>query len=142
MLELIDYIRLYSVRGACQCGKCADAPPNPKQHQPTDHTADLCFFKVSAIPGIDAERLRELVNANKEGHNGITLDFFDGEEHSYIEIGGWIGDQGLALTLMGLGAVCGLWKLLTPRTMMGNLIPDDLIMKMAGAGYVTVKARK
>ena len=43
---------------------------------------------------------------------------------------------------MGLGAVCGLWKLLTPRTMMGNLIPDDLIMKMAGAGYVTVKARK
>lgn len=27
----------------------------------------------------------------------------DGKEHSYIELGGWIGDQGLALRMMALG---------------------------------------
>lgn len=50
------------------------------------------------------------------------------------------GDQSLALRLMGLGALLGLWKLLTPRTMLGADIPDALAQQMAGMGLLTVQA--
>ena len=36
---------------------------------------------------------------------------------SYIELGAWIGDQGLALALMGLGSALGIWGIITPQTL-------------------------
>ena len=102
MTNLRDYVIKYANRGACKCGRCADAPPNPEEHQPKGHTADMVFFEVSANPGADAETLKQLVSENKEGSFG-DVDVLDGNEHSYLELGGWIGDQGLALMLMGLG---------------------------------------
>lgn len=129
----------YAERGACRCGKCADAPPNPDQQQPKGHTADMMFFEVSAKNGADPEKLRELVKGNHGGVFG-SVDMFDGQEHSYLEVGGWIGDQGLALMLMGLGTVLGLWKLLTPKTLLGNTLPKELQMQMAGQGYVSIQA--
>jgi hypothetical protein len=109
MQELIEYVMKYAERGACQCGRCIDAPPNPELHQPTGHTADVGFFKVKAREGADAEELTRLIKANKRGEFG-DADPFDGLPHSFIELGGWIGDQGLAMMLMGLGAVLGLWR--------------------------------
>lgn len=140
MNPLIDYITRHTVRGACTCGRCADAVANPGQHQPAGHTADLIFFKVSAKDNPDTEKLRELIKAQKGEFNDCNL--FDGRDHSYIEIGGWIGDQGLALMLMGLGSVLGLWKLLTPRTVLGAACTDELAQSMAGAGYVTIQVEK
>ena len=67
-----------------------------------------------------------------------SVDVFDGQEHGYMELGGWIGDQGLAMMLMGLGAVLGLWRLTTPK-MLG--LPNDLVMLMAGAGMITIQSR-
>lgn len=137
-MKLHEYILANCERGACQCGKCADAPEHPEQHQPTGHTADLVFFNVRAKDGASAETLRALVKEHRGDF--CDCDLFDGNEHSYLEVGGWIGDQGVALMLMGLGSLLGLWKLLTPRTVLGASIPDDLAKQMAGAGYVSVQA--
>lgn len=140
MKALRDYVMMYAERGACKCGRCCDAPPNPEQHQPTGHTADVIFFEVSARPGADAETLRALLRENFRGEYG-DVNVFDGSDHSYMELGGWIGDQGLALMLMGLGAVLGVWKLLTPKTLLGNSAPKDIVQGLAGQGFVLVRAQ-
>lgn len=137
-MTLHEYVVDNCNRGACTCGKCFDAPANPAEHQPIGHTADLIFFKVSAKEGANAETLRKLVQEHKGEFCDCNL--FDGAEHSYMEIGGWIGDQGMALMLMGLGSLLGLWKLLTPRSMLGNSIPEEFVQRTAGQGFVIIKA--
>lgn len=137
MTPLHAFILKHTQRGACACGRCADAVQDPKAHQPNGHTADMIFFKVAAKDNPDAAELKTLVAAH-EGEYG-PVDLFDGKDHSYLEVGGFVGDQGLALQLMGLGTVLGLWRLLTPRTVF-HIEDDKLAMQMAGAGYVSVQA--
>jgi len=134
MPSLAEYVQKVAERGSCECGQCIDAPPDPKQ--PAGHTADVHFFKVRANEDADAETLRSLVTNHIGEFNRV--DLFDGTEHGYMELGGWIGDQGLALTLMGLGKVLGLWDLMTPRSM--GITDEGLAASMAGGGMVTVKA--
>lgn len=136
MKTLIAYVTSHAVRGSCQCGKCIDQPGMP--YQPDGHTADMVFFKV-ANHGGSADELRTLVSEAKKGFYG-DVDLFDGLEHNYLELGGWIGDQGYALMLMGLGNVLGLWHLLTPVNMLG--LDGEQAMKMAGMGMVAVIDRK
>jgi hypothetical protein len=114
MTKLTDFILRHTKRGECQCGK---------------HTADLVFFKVAMINNPDAQTLVSL----------IPTELLDGKEHSYIEIGGILGDQGIALQLMGLGTLLGIWELVTPRKLGFS---EDIVMKLAGIGYVTVKTFK
>ncbi|WP_395000829.1 hypothetical protein [Acinetobacter sp.] len=140
MRKLIDYVVDHTIRGECTCGRCADAASNLETKQPTGHTADLYFFKVAKKKGPDgdepdAEKLRVLIKENKHGSYG-DVDPFDGGEHNYIELGGWIGDQGLAMLLMGLGALLGLWQVMQPNLMPG--IPDELKKQMAGAGMISI----
>lgn len=135
-MTLADYVMRYSERGACQCGRCADAPPNPADHQPIGHTADVMFFKVRAAEGACTESMRALVECEAPA-------CLDGREHGYIEIGALVGDQGLALQLMGLGALLGLWELMTPRSMLGRLgIDEASMMRMAGQGMVTIRRHR
>lgn len=135
MMSIVEFVKQHAVRGECQCGRCLDSKGDS---QPKGHVADLVFFKVAAQNEPDVEKLKQLV-ANKAGEF-CEVDLLDGKEHGYMEIGGWIGDQGLALTLMGLGSILGLWTLLTPKTVFGNLIDDDMQMQMAGSGMVSIKA--
>ncbi len=137
MEKLLEFIKQHSIRGECTCGKCIDGGTK----QPEGHTADLIFFKVAAVNEPNAEELKRLIQSNKEG-DFENVDLFDGKEHGYIELGAWIGDQGMALVLMGLGNLLGLWNLLTPRTILGNSVPDDMINKMAGQGYLTIQAKE
>ena len=102
------------------------------------YPADVVFFQVNAGPEADANVLRELVREHKG--EWADVDLFDGEEHSYIELGCWIGDQSAALTLMGLGALLGLWKLLTPRTVLGTGLSDDVVWQLATLGYVMIQS--
>jgi hypothetical protein len=132
--ELAEYVRSHAVRGTCNCGKCADHPG--VDSQPEGHTADLVFFQVANDGGI-ADDLKSLVLAAQEGEF-CNVDVFDGQEHGYMELGGWIGDQGLAMMLMGLGAVLGLWTLLTPK-MLG--LPQDMALQMAGMGMLSIQSR-
>ena len=133
MNDLHQFIANHVERGTCRCGKCSDHPG--EDQQPNGHTVDMVFFEVCAKDKPDADKLRELIAESRQGDH-CELDPWDGKEHSYLEVGAWIGDQGLALMLMGLGSILGLWKLMTPRMLPG--LPDELVMQMAGAGMVTI----
>jgi hypothetical protein len=137
--NLIEYIRDYAERGPCTCGRCIDAVANPESKQPDGaHTVDVVFFKISARPGADATELRNAIAAHR-GEYG-ECNPLDGKEHGFLELGGYVGDQGLALMLMGLGAALGLWKLITPYTVLGKGVPPDLAKTMAGSGLITIQA--
>lgn len=111
----------------------------------TDRAVDVHFFKVTPVisqqTATNVGRLKDLIQRNRRGEF-CEVDLFDGREHSYIELGAWIGDQGLAMKLMGLGASLGFWKLLTPRGVFGGLITDAQAEQMAGQGLISIKAKK
>ena len=134
MKELVDYVKKHAVRGTCKCGDCIDHPG--VDAQPSGHTADVFFFEVAATEGASAEELAALIERNKNGE-WADIDLLNGSEHSYIHIGGWIGDQGLALMLMGLGSVLGLWRLMTPKMLPG--LPEPLMQQMADQGMVSIQ---
>ena len=102
--------------------------------------ADVIFFGVRKGPEASADGLK----AAMAKHRGefCEMDPLDGKEHSYLELGGWVGDQGAALTLIGLGAALGLWKLLTPKTMLGALATPEMVQQMAGMGMVSMQAER
>ena len=130
--KLREYVQANAVRGACCCGRCIDALAQPEDHQPVDeHTVDLTFFKVAAAENANAETFRELVAK-------AFPSYFDGAEHNYISVGGDVGDQGLALMLIGLGHVLGIWKALSPETMMPTL-PSDMKQQLAERGMVALR---
>ncbi len=134
---LIDLVSQNLLRGACTCGRCADAGPNPEAHQPvsaTGHTADVAFFKVALKPDTDVEKLKADFLA------AIPPAWLDGKERNYLAIGAEVDDQGLALMLFGLGAILGVWKLLTPKSVLGSLVTDEMAMTLAGQGMVAFKA--
>ncbi len=130
--QLINLIRNNLIRGACTCGRCADAVAGSASHQPTGHTADLIFFKVALKPDADLEKIKaEFLDALENAWQG-------GNEHSYLEIGAEVGDQGLALMTMGLGKILGVWQLLTPRSVLGDAITEEMAQRLAGQGMVTI----
>jgi hypothetical protein len=100
---------------------------------------DMVFFKAWIVGEITPSELMLMINSQKGYH--APLDLFDGVEHSYLEIGAWIGDQGLALKLMALGTHVGLWVLRTPLTELKG-IDLDLALQMAGVGLITVQHTK
>ncbi len=132
-MGLIAYVQDNAVRGQCRCGRCLDGG----EEQPSGHTADVYFFEVALVEGADKDVLRKLV----ESHRGefAECNLFDGKEHSYIEVGAWIGDQGLALILIGMGFLLGLWRLVTPKMLPG--LPKELMDQMAGQGMVSIIAK-
>lgn len=128
-MNLAEYVRSKAIRGACTCGKCCDAPQNPKEKQPIGHTADVVFFQV-ANNGANKELFEKMAKTE-------FAHWFDMKEHNYIEIGGDMGDQGIALMTMGLGSILGIWQLMTPKMLP---LPDDLVQQMAERGMITIIA--
>lgn len=125
----------HTIRGECTCGKCIGVGTKP---DPTGHTADLVFFKVAANGKPSAEEFKRLTT---EAHGEFgNCDPLDGKEHNYLELGGWIGDQGLAMQYMALGSLLGVFSLLTPITMLKLPADDPLVKEMAGMGLIAVQA--
>lgn len=116
----------------------------PPRHRSPERHPEHRHERAGLGARLHRQGARCLLPGRRGQHRGAfnECDLFDGKEHSYLEVGGWIGDQGLALMLMGLGTVLGLWKLLTPRTILGAMADDDLAMRMAGIGYVSIMAEK
>lgn len=121
MTHLIDYID----RHAHEC-------------QPTEGDTDVIFFGVKRGPDATAEGLIAAI----EQHKGEFAECnpLDCEEHGYPELGQWLGDQEAALKLIGLGSALGLWKLLTPKTVLGDLVSPEQVQEMARGGMVTMRA--
>ncbi len=134
MCELSDYIMAHTDRGECQCGRCFDKGNTP---DPKGHTADVMFFLVCAKNDPDLEKLRRLT---KEHHGEFgTVNVLDGEEHGYIELGGWLGSQDVALRFMGLGSLLEMFDLMTPKNMLPKGTPNDLLIQLATSGMVTIR---
>lgn len=132
-MTIVDYVMSHTDRGECNCGRCLDRGDKP---DPTGHVADVFFFKVAAKSSPTKADFKSLARQHKGSYGAV--DPFDGKEHSYIELGGWIGDQGVAMQFMGLGALLGLFRLMTPKMLPG--LPADLMSQMAGAGMVSIQA--
>lgn len=156
MSKIAKFVAEYTERGECKCGKCADkgnrpdpvgqphaAPPELRASDILSgmgHTADMIFFKVSIKGKPDVEEFKKLTKSETGAFENV--DPFDGEEHSYLQLGAWIGDQGMALRYMALGHLLGVFDLLTPKTILRMTGDDPLIMQMAEQGFVTVAAKK
>lgn len=111
----------------------------PQRAMPVDGAVNMVFFQVECVGKPQAEQLLALVRA----HRGefATLDVLDGIEHSYIDLGAWIGDQGVALRFMALGTALGVFELFTPKAILGQACDDETEARMAGMGYITVRRR-
>lgn len=132
---LFKYLYAHIVRGPCCCGRCVDSVKDPEKKQPEGHTAELVFFKVSAFENPKANELKHLLLMA-----GLKK-YFDNAEHSYLEIGADLGSQDVALQLMGLGQLLGLWSLNTPCSILGLKADDAMAKEMAGLGYITIQTR-
>lgn len=104
--------------------------------EPQENGVDMIFFNVKAINDPKADDLIKLVKESVKG-DFLDLNMFDGKEHGYMEIGGWIGDQGLAMQLMALGKSLKLWELMTPA-----MLPLTMEMQeeLAGMGMISIKS--
>ena len=131
MIDLTKYVYEHTVRGECQCGKCIDRGDAP---DPEGHTIDMVFFKVAVRNNPTLEEFKALTVASKDGEF-CSVDPFDGWEHSYLELGAWIGDQGMAMLYMALGASLGAFDLL------GISGPTATEMAKYGFLFLTVKAK-
>jgi len=98
---------------------------------------------TAATPATAEDLKAALIAVGPNGAFG-DCDLLDGQEHGYIEIGGWIGDQGLALRLMGLGAIVQppLWQLITPYTLLGAGADKETVNRMAASGLLSILAKK
>jgi hypothetical protein len=134
-MTIQEYVLQHTIRGGCKCGRCLDAGIIP---DPAGHTADLVFFKVAKNGEPDLAEFKRL-SAEERGAFG-DCDPFDGKEHNFMEIGGWIGDQGTALQYMGLGTLLGAFELLTPKIVLG--LDGDQAMQLAGMDMLTIKVAK
>lgn len=143
MSDLAHYVLHHTQRDGCRCGRCIDLEAGDGKAL-TEHTADMIFFKVALRAHEDKlpekEEFIKLVKAHKGAYGDV--DLFDEKEHGYIELGGWIGDQQIALRLMALGTLLGVWMLLSPKTVLGDTIDDDTALVLAGKGMVTILYHK
>jgi len=143
MQELREFVQAHTARTACRCGKCLTSGPDKLPGQESQwavgafhHTANMVFFDVSTVGEPSPDVLRRLVGENIDnGEFGTSLDMLDNREHSYIEVGHWIGDQGIAMQLMALGWLLGLWQCMTPP-LIG--IEGPLALQMAESGLLSL----
>lgn len=133
--SLIDYVLTHTERGECRCGKCCDTTGRP---DPQGHTIDMVFFKVAVT---NAPTKEEFIQLTKD-HRGEfgEVNPIDGGDHNYMELGGWIGDQGIAMMYMALGVFLGVFNLLSPATVLK--IDDSRALEMAGMGFLSVQAKQ
>ena len=134
MNGLLQYIHDHTERGECKCGKCADVGNSP---DPRGHTIDMVFFKVAVKDNPSLEEFKRLSAESKHG-DYADVDPFDGKEHNYMELGAWIGGQGLAMLYMALGVSLGAFTLLSPA-LLGLSGPQAL--QFAGMGMLSIQAK-
>ncbi len=135
MNTLVQYVLDHTERGECKCGRCCDVgnAPDPV----SNHTIDMIFLIVSAKNDPAVEDFTKLTKAY---HSDYGVDPLDGKEHNYMELGGWIGDQGSALQYMALGVSLGVFSLLTGKTILK--LDQEASLALAGQGLLSIQLSK
>lgn len=128
MNKLYDYVIGHVEKTTCQCGRCEC---ESKGNEELKDSVNLTFFKVKTINEPTYEEFKKLIEDS-------FPHWLDGQEHSYIEVGADVNDQGIGLMIIGLGHLLGFWQALSPDTMMPTM-PDDLKMNLAEQGFVALK---
>lgn len=108
---------------------------------------DLGFFQVTiedaeGKPQLTAEEFLPVLRAAFEQKTGEFADmdlegFLQGP--SYITLGAWLGDQGVAIALIGVGALLELWDVASPETL-GITGPEADSMRGMGFLFPSVTA--
>jgi len=118
-----------------RCFQSAAPPDSPA-------LIDVHFFQVAIDERLDHDRFNDLLEAAMDSpgeFNTInTARMATGP--SYIELGAWIGDQGLALRTMAAGQAVGRWDVITPARL--GITDEQLAADMAGRGLVMVSGLK
>lgn len=106
----------------------------------TPDATNMGFFGIMLGPDSDLTALK-LKNAIVRAEQGVDanmdLQDFCAEDISYTRIGIWLGDQGLALAFMGLGAELGLWDIVLPQTV--GIVDEALVQRMMGMGFIMIR---
>lgn len=97
-----------------------------------EDAVNLTFFAVKKIGEPVLEEFQRLTKPVKK-----LIEQANNNELSYLQLGGEMGDQGIALQTMGLGHLLGEWKVLSPETLVPDL-PKELKQQMAGMGMVSI----
>jgi hypothetical protein len=134
MGALAQYVIDHTERGECRCGKCIDVLNKPNLE---GHTVDMAFFNVAKRGEATLEEFERLTNEHKGDFCNVNP--FDGREHDYLELGGWLGDQGLAMQYMALGVLLHKFVLLSPA-MLG--ISGPRAVELAGTGFLAVVVKR
>ncbi len=102
---------------------------------------DVGFFHILLKPGTDLTALKlknAIVRAEEGSQSSMTLeDFLHEEGVAYTTLGVWLGDQGLALALIGLGKALELWDVVLPGD--AGVTSRALVEQMIGMGFVLAK---
>lgn len=133
MTALFDYILNHTDRNACRCGNCIISGENKPM---VGHTVNMYFFDVCAKNDPNKDEFVKLIDEH-QGEFGLNL--FEGE-HSYLQVGGWLGDQGVGMQLMALGKLLGVWDIMHPGMMLDLNDPRSKVLaeQMAGIGMVSI----
>ena len=101
-------------------------------------SVDMYFFKVNAVNQPDVQTFIRLTKEHQGEFNEV--DPFDGREHNFIELGGWLGDQEKALLYMALGKILGLWNVIQPKMFVDKNKHNwkQIASQMAGMGMVAI----
>ena len=122
-IDIRRVIHNLTQRGECKCGRCIGVGKDP---DPEGHTADMVFFKVALNPDNDIPSIDMFKKWSNEFEGNIKVNPFDGNEHGFMELGAWLGDQENALRYMAFGHLIGAFDLLTPRTVLPAGLPEPL----------------
>lgn len=104
---------------------------------------DVVFFQVAfteTAADLTAADLLSLVGDAEHGEFAdMPIDTLRREPQSYIALGGWLGDQGLALCFMALCQHKGVGKVISLRDLVGSAASDAEVRRAAGAGMLYLR---
>lgn len=136
-MSLIEYVQAFSNRGECQCDECIDK----RKDQILEHSVEVGFFNVALSPYKGELPTKEGLIAKIKAHKGAfsEVNLFDGKEHNYMELGGWIGEQSVALQLMGMCQLLDAGQVFTPKKILGKFFDEETAIQLAQQGMLTLK---
>jgi len=104
-------------------------------------TVDVGFFRFTVttpegLALVTQDEFHDALNGALEQRSGVFIEL-DRESllggPSYITLGQWLGDQGVAIGFIGIGALLGFWDVVSPQALG---ITGEQASDMLGMGFL------